>query len=509
MEEVWRVHKLQRSAGVLLPVSALPSRYGIGCFSKEAYAFVDFLAAAGQRYWQILPLCPTGYGDSPYQSVSSFAGNPYFIDLDALVAQGWLTAAECSRAFSSASETQIDYALQYRARLPLLRRAYVRFGKRATAAQRSAYTAFLQRESHWIDDYAHFMALKDAHNGAPLPHWERALQSREGRAMKKSKEALADDIAFYGFVQYVFFEQWTALRHYANARGVAIIGDLPIYVAADSADVWAHPQLFQLDDAYRPTAVAGCPPDGFSAKGQRWGNPLYFWPAHEEEGFRWWLSRLRHCFAMYDVVRIDHFRGFASYYSIPADAADATVGHWERGVGKALFARMAAVMGECPIIAEDLGYMTEEVRELLRYCGFPGMKVLQFAFDGRDEGSKNDHLPHLYPEHCVAYTGTHDNQTLRGWLGTISDAERYAVRSYLCDFNTPTPQLTRPLVALLLRSAARLCIVPLQDYLNYDDAARINTPSTEQGNWMWRVGKDVLSAALAADIRRMTGAYGR
>lgn len=499
----------ERAAGVLLPITALPSPYGIGCFSAEAYAFIDLLARAGQRYWQILPVGPTGYGDSPYQSFSTFAGNPYLIDPEALIRAGLLSRRECEAALGDSVAEAVDYALQYRARLPLLRHAYDTFCSSAGARERTAFATFCEGQADWLSDYAHFMAIKDAYGGKPCIAWERPLLHRERAAMESTRRSLADSIEFHCFLQYLFFSQWEALHEYAQSRGISIIGDLPIYVSADSADVWSHPELFCLDARLRPISVAGCPPDGFSSTGQLWGNPLYRWDVHAKTGYAWWVERLRHCFSLYDVLRIDHFRGFDSYYSIPYGAADAREGNWQRGPGAALFRAARQHLGERAIIAEDLGYMTESVKQLLGDCGFPGMKVLQFAFDERDTGSKNDHQPHNYPENCIAYTGTHDNQTLSGWLEGISSRELRTLREYLCDFDTPVSRLCRPLIALLMRSEARLCIIPLQDYLMLGDEARINTPSTLGNNWRWRVKSEMLTERLAQEIKELTQRYGR
>ena len=499
----------RREAGVLLPLTALPSRYGIGCLSEEAYAFVDFLCAAGQRCWQILPVGPTGYGDSPYQSFSTFAGNPYLIDLRALIRAGWLDGEACERALGEQDEDRVDYATQYRRRLPLLRAAYRGFCRLASKGEKARLEDFCTKEAAWLTDYAHFMALKDAHHGEPCSRWEEEYRRRQAGAMERSRRALSEEIGFYCFLQNCFATQWSALHEYATDRGIAIIGDLPIYVSADSADVWANPELFCLDAQLQPTEVAGCPPDGFSKGGQLWGNPLYRWDVHAATGYAWWTARLRHCFDWYDVLRIDHFRGFESYYAIRSGAEDARQGVWRRGPGAALFRAAEQTIGARPIIAEDLGYMTDSVKELLAACGYPGMKVLQFAFDTRDDGSKNDHLPHNYPKNCVAYTGTHDNQTLAGWLQGISQEEMRTLREYLCDVDTPTIRLTKRLISLLLASPAQLCIVPLQDYLGLGDEARINTPSTLGGNWCWRVRGEMLTGQLAREIQSLTQRYGR
>lgn len=495
---------MKRSAGILLPVFSLPSPYGIGCFDESAYRFVDWLSRAGQSYWQILPLGPTGYGDSPYQSFSTFAGNPYFISLEALIREGLLTKAECESADLQSAADRVDYRKLYDNRYPLLRKAY----ERSNIAENPDYSAFCA-ENGWLEDYALFMALKDAHGGAAWSEWEEELRLREPAAIERSKTTLADEIGFYKFLQYHFYRQWNRLRQYANRKGIKIIGDLPIYVALDSADTWASPELFQLDRTHRPIAVAGCPPDGFSADGQLWGNPLYDWEKHRASGYRWWIDRLAHSFRLCDVVRIDHFRGFDEYYAIPYVDKTAKGGRWERGPGIELFRAVEHALGKRAVIAEDLGFMTDSVRRLVAQSSFPNMKVLEFAFDRRDTGSQSDHLPHNYPKNCVAYTGTHDNQTLASWFGTITDAERQMARDYLCDHHTPDSLLGRSLIALLMRSGASLCIIPMQDHLGLDDRSRTNTPSTLGGNWQWRMTAQSIDDALADEICRMTKRFGR
>ncbi len=495
---------MKRSAGILLSVSSLPSKYGIGCFDESAYKFVDWLADAGQSCWQILPLGATSYGDSPYQSFSTFAGNPYFISLDSLMQDGLLTREECEAADFGGSPDKVDYEALYHSRLPLLRRAFAR----SRHAEDAAFQSFCT-EHAWLSDYALFMAVKDKFDGSAWSEWDADIRMRTPEAMEKYQQLLAADVEFYKFLQYHFFAQWQKLRAYANAKGVRIIGDIPIYVALDSADTWANPQLFQLDAENRPKAVAGCPPDGFAADGQLWGNPLYDWEKHRETGYAWWISRLAHCFALYDVVRIDHFRGFDEYYAIPYGEETAKNGHWEKGPGIALFRAMEAALGKREVIAEDLGFVTDSVRQLVKDCGFPNMKVLEFAFDSRDTGSKNDYLPHNYTENCTAYTGTHDNQTITGWFAGISEAERAAAREYLCDAYTPDAQLYKSFISLLLRSSARFCVIPMQDWLGLDDQSRMNTPSTIGENWKWRMQHTDMSEALCSDIRRMTELYGR
>ncbi len=471
---------MERKAGILLPITSLPSKYGIGDFGSGAYEFVDFLAAAGQKYWQILPLGPTGYGDSPYQSFSTFAGNPYFISLEILIKEGLLYQRECDDADFGNVEDDIDYEKLYNNRFSILRKAY----ERSEVLEDAEFNIYIKKNAWWLEDYALFMTNKEKQEGN-------------------------EDILFWKYIQYKFHKQWMELKNYANSKGISIIGDIPIYVAMDSADVWANKDMFQINENNEPIAVAGCPPDGFSENGQLWGNPLYNWEYHKKMGYEWWIKRLEYCFTMYDVVRIDHFRGFDEYYSIPYGAENAKDGHWEKGPGMDLFNKIKEALGERNIIAEDLGFMTDSVRKLVNDTGFPNMKVLEFAFDSRDTGSSNDYLPHNYDRNCVAYTGTHDNQTLVSWFNSISWEEKKVVRKYLCDMYTPGYKIYKSLISILLSSNAGMCIIPLQDYLGLDDRSRINTPSTIGKNWRWRVKKRLLSKELCNEIREMTSRYGR
>lgn len=496
---------MNRSAGILLSITSLASEYGIGCFSKNAYEFVDWLKEAGQTYWQILPLGPTSFGDSPYQSFSTYAGNPYFISLEALIKEGLLTEEECSQVDFGDNETEVDYEKIYNGRYKLLRKAY----ERSNISQNPEYSEYMQKNNWWLSDYALFMAVKDRFAGKPWTQWAEDIRLRWGNAMEYYRQELYFDIEFQQYLQFTFYKQWMSLKQYANERGIKIIGDIPIYVAMDSADTWAHPELFQLDQDNVPVAVAGCPPDGFSATGQLWGNPLYRWDYHNWTGFDWWMKRLAHCFELYDVVRIDHFRGFDEYFSIPYGAETAIDGHWEKGPGAALFWKMREVLGDREVIAEDLGYMTDSVRQLVKDSGFPGMKVLEFAFDSRDSGCANDYLPHNYTEKCVAYTGTHDNETITGWLQSITQEERQMVRDYLCDHYTPDKELYRSLVALVLQSKADMAIIPMQDYLGRGNETRMNQPSTVGINWKWRLKPEDLSEELKNQIYDMTKRYGR
>lgn len=496
---------MRRTAGILLPITSLPSQYGIGCFSKSAYEFTDWLKEAGQTYWQILPLGPTSYGDSPYQSFSTFAGNPYFISLNALIDEGVLTHEECGLVDFGDKADDIQYAKIYDNRYPLLRKAY----ERSSISTNPDYRDFVEKNEWWLSDYALFMAVKNQFNGISWDKWPEDIRLRKTHAIDDCRKKLHSEIEFYQYMQFKFFEQWYSLKAYANKNGVRFIGDIPIYVAMDSADTWAHPELFQLDENNVPLAVAGCPPDGFSADGQLWGNPLYRWKYHQDTGFEWWISRLRYCFQMYDVLRIDHFRGFDEYYSIPYKDTSAVNGHWEKGPGIALFKHMEKVLGKQEVIAEDLGYVTDSVRQLVRDSGFPGMKVLEFAFDSRDSGSANDYLPHNYAWNCIAYTGTHDNETITGWFDSITEDERLLARDYLCDHYTPKESLYRSFISLVMRSNAKTCIIPMQDYMGLDNECRTNKPSTVGINWRWRLKKEDLSSKLQQEILSVTKRYGR
>ena len=496
---------MNRAAGILLPITSLPSKYGIGCFSKSAYDFTDWLKEAGQTYWQILPLGPTSYGDSPYQSFSTFAGNPYFISLEALIEEGVLTKKECDKADFGKLADDINYEKMYQSRYPLLHMAY----ERSKISENPDYQQFIAENNWWLSDYALFMALKDRFEGVPWNEWPEDIRLRYGYSMDYYRKELYFEIEFQQYMQFKFFEQWNALKAYANESGIRIIGDIPIYVAMDSADAWAHPELFQLDENNVPVAVAGCPPDGFSADGQLWGNPLYRWDYHRSTDYAWWMSRLYFCFRMYDVLRIDHFRGFDEYYSIPYGEKSAVNGHWEKGPGIELFQRMEHHLGKHDVIAEDLGYVTDSVRKLVHDSGFPGMKVLEFAFDSRDSGSANDYLPHNYMENCVAYTGTHDNETIAGWFTSLKKEERQIARDYLCDQHTPQKLLYRSFISLVMRSSAKTCIIPMQDYMGLDNDCRTNKPSTVGTNWRWRLTPKDLSDELQEEILAYTKRYGR
>lgn len=493
-----------RECGVLLAVSSLPSKYGIGTFSKEAYQFVDWLERAGQKYWQVLPLGPTGYGDSPYQSFSAFAGNPYFIDPEALAREGLLTRKELKTA-DVGSSRYVDYEKLYRQRFLLLRRAYERWKTKAPADIFELAGARLLPETL---EYCFFMAVKEANQGKSWDLWEDDLRLRLPAALKAYREKLSDEIGFYAFQQIKFREQWEKLKAYANAKGIRIIGDLPIYVAFDGADSWSHPELFQFDQDNLPLSVAGCPPDDFAVDGQLWGNPLYRWDYHQETDYAWWMERMKYSFGLYDLVRIDHFRGFDEYYSIPYGAKTAAGGQWRKGPGIAIFKKMETVFQnqKLPIIAEDLGFLTPAVKQLLRETGFPGMKVLQFAFDPQEE---SDYLPHRYEANCVVYTGTHDNDTLQGWYQAMKKNDRDYAAAYLGNKRTPTAEIHWDYIRTALASVACIAIIPMQDYLGLGAQARMNTPSTVGDNWKWRLLKGELNLPLAKRCRTMAALYGR
>ena len=492
-----------KQAGILMPISSLNSAYGIGDFSQCAYEFIDFLEKSGQSLWQILPMNPLSYGDSPYQSPSAFALNPYFLSLKDLCDEGLLTQEEIN--MQKNNNSKIDYSKLYEERYPLLETAFNRWNGKDD----EGYLRFLRDNAYWLDDYALFSALKKCHNNKSWNEWPRDISVRLPKAIEFYGEALKTEKEFYMFLQYKLYRQWQNLKIYAGSKGITIIGDIPIYASFDSADVWAHRELFDIGENLLPNFVAGCPPDGFSARGQLWGNPVYNWDNHRTENYNWWTERLKKCFELYDIVRIDHFRGFDEYYAIPCESKDATLGSWKKGPSRELFNQVEKKLGKKEIIAEDLGFITPSVKKLLKDCGFLGIKVLQFAFDSRDTSNGIEYLPHTYPENCVAYTGTHDNQTIVSWFETITDTERQNVRDYICDYLTPNAQINMPLISRLMASNATMCIIPLQDYMGADDSARINTPGTLGNNWSWRITEDVLTDELANKILKITKLYSR
>ena len=486
-----------RKSGILMHISSLPGPYGIGSMGKAAYSFVDFLCRAGQAYWQILPLSPTGYGDSPYQSFSIYAGNPYLIDLDALIEQGLLKQEEVDAVEWFSDETKVDYGCLYENRSKLLRLAFERFTPDA------GFDSFIA-ENGWLSDYSLFMALKEHFEGKPWLSWPRELLRREDAALAEYRDKLSRECGYHCFVQYVFYSQWQELRGYANGKGLRIIGDVPIYVPLDSADVWTTPRLFQLDENRHPTALAGCPPDSFCADGQFWGNPLYDWARIKEEDYAWWIERLSAAGHMYDVIRFDHFRGFESYWSIPADAASAAAGHWVLGPGMDFISTVKTALPNLDFIAEDLGYVTPEVRKLQEDSGYPGMKVLQFAFDSHEEGN---YLPYTYPVNSVCYSGTHDNQTLKQWFDESLPLDRQHAIDYL-GLNKAEGYI-KGMIRGCMGSVSRLAIVQMQDYLELGADARMNCPGVLGSNWVWRAEAGFDSEELAVYIRTLTERYGR
>ena len=501
--------EFKRCSGILMPISSLPGGYGIGSMGKPAHDFVDFLAKAGQTIWQILPVGPTGYADSPYQSCSAFAGNPYFIDLDLLAADGLLTKKDYAAISWGGDAAHIDYGTLYEKRFAVLRKAYANFlKKRPVPGYETPYPddwyRFQFLSSDWLPDYCLYMAIKEANGMVDWQQWPRALRVRAPEALAEFKADHAEKIEFWAFLQYEFDRQWRALHAYAKEKGVAIMGDIPIYVAADSADAWAGRELFETDAEGKPRRVAGCPPDYFAADGQLWGNPLFDWDSMAKTGYAWWVRRIKHMCSIYDVVRIDHFRGFAGYYAIPYGEATARNGRWREGPGYALFAAIKKKLGSPRIIAEDLGFLTEDVTALLKQCGYPGMKVLEFAFDSRDGG---DYRPHSYPRNCIAYVGTHDNEPVNGWMETAAPEDVACAVRYL--------NLTKKegyhwgMMRGIWSSAADLAVVQAQDLLGLGHESRMNTPSTLGGNWCWRAEPGVFNTRLAKKLHSEMELYGR
>ena len=488
-----------RESGILMHITSLPGRYGIGTMGSEAFRFVDFLKEAGQRCWQILPLTPTGFGDSPYQSCSTFAGNHYLIDLDELVKSGLLLPQELEGIRWCQRDDKVDFGLQYNNRLKVLRLAYNRFQGSAE------FDSFCATNSHWLADFALFMALKDYFGGKPWFQWDHALKFRDPDALWNIRQQLSDEIRFYSFVQYLFHTQWNALRNYAHQNGVRIIGDVPIYVPLDSVEVWSSPELFQLDETLTPTTVAGCPPDAFTADGQLWGNPLYRWDEMKKNGYRWWIQRLGAAAERYDVVRFDHFRGFESYWAVPYGDATARNGRWVKGPDMEFVSAVQQALPNLQLIAEDLGFLTQPVLDMLAKSGLPGMKVLEFAFDSREP---SDYLPHTYPNNSVCYTGTHDNMTMRQWFDTATpEAVAYA-REYMT--LSEEEGLVWGTIRTAMASVSNLCVVQLQDYLDLGGEARMNFPGTTTDcNWTWRAKDGVCTHELAQRIYRLTKLYGR
>ncbi len=496
-----------RRSGILCPILSLPSKGGIGCFSKEALEFIDFLEEAGQSLWQVLPMGPTGYGDSPFQSFSTFAGNPYFISPEELQKEGLIEEADYIYTDYGQDPEHIDYEKIYMNRYPMLRKAYVNFKTSTDAESKEAFEKFKKENKDWLDDYILYTAIKNSQGGIAWSEWSDQLSDYHSKAVKDARVSLADEMDFWAFLQYEFMKQWTVIHDYAAKKNIRIIGDIPIYVSADSADVWASPSLFQMDEDNHPTAVAGCPPDPFCEDGQLWGNPLYNWEKQKKTGYKWWISRMKRCFELFDVVRIDHFRGFDEYFSIPYDDLDAHKGKWMPGPGMDFFNALKEALGDhIDIIAEDLGLITPTVRKLLKDSGFPGMKVIQFAFDGNSE---NDYLPFNLTKNSVVYTGTHDNETTYGWIQSISDDTREQARHVTHSFFTDYRAFTWDLIRTAQCAVCDTCVIPIQDYLCKDNDARMNAPATTGGNWQWRLRPGEASMELAKGIREITETYGR
>ena len=513
---------IMRESGILMPVSSLSGPYGIGCFGAEALKFVDFLAAAGQHIWQLLPLSPTGYGDSPYQSCSAFAGNPYFIGLDALKADGLLTAAQLKAEPWGTDPLSVDYGTLYTSRYKVLRAAYAAWREKYAGRFGCAhyypddYYAFTLTNESWLNDYALYMALKTANGMKSWAEWPREYRLRDAGALAEFAAGQEEEIGFWKFLQYEFAVQWKKVKGYANEKGIKILGDIPIYVSADSVDAWVGGELFELDAQGGFARVAGCPPDYFSADGQLWGNPLYNWPYHKQTGYAWWVRRVRHALGIYDLLRIDHFRGFDTYWAIPAGSPTARTGKWENGPGMDLFRALEAALGKLPIIAEDLGDLVPSVRKLLADSTFPGMKVLQFAFGGGD----NEYLPHNHVKNSVVYPGTHDNTTLTDWWeNAATGKEKANVAAYLhltpCKPTAKEVAAVKPdaaRIALLraaLGSVADRAIIPMSDWLGLGAEAHLNTPGKLGGNWTWRAAEGFDAEPLASRIQAECEVYCR
>ena len=493
--------ELTRGAGLLLPVSSLPSPYGIGAFGKAGFDFVDLLVKAKQKYWQVLPLGPTSYGDSPYQSFSAFAGNPYFIDIDTLISEGLLEQSEVDEHFWGDEEDKVDYEAIYNSRFVILKKA---FG-RSNHQTKEEYIQFCNENSYWIDDYSLYMAIKYHFDNKEWLLWDEDIRFRKTNTVKKYEKELSEDVDFWKFCQFKFYQQWFKLKAYANEKGIQIIGDIPLYVAMDSSDVWVHGDLFELDERKKPINIAGVPPDCFSATGQRWGNPLYDWDKMERDDFDWWRKRMQASAKLYDVVRIDHFIGIVRYFRIPAECETAEYGKYKNGPGKKLTKVIEESIGEAKIIAEDLGVIIPSVRKLMDSTGFPGMKILQFAFNS---GSDNEYLPHNYnSSNTVVYGGTHDNQTMVGYLKTIGKAEEEYALEYLGVKRKK--DIPDAVIKVAYASNAAVAVFQVQDILKLDDSARMNLPSSLGGNWQWRMKEGQLTEECIKWLNKLAGTYGR
>lgn len=494
--------KMQRSSGVLLHITSLPGKYGIGTFGEDAYTFVDFLIAARQKVWQILPLGHTGYGDSPYQCYSAFAGNPMMIDPVLLLEKGFLEEKELDIK-QTFSDTAVEYEKVHAHKMPLLTKAAERFLSQSSLAEQTKFEVFCEQNTYWLGDYASFIALKQKNKGKPWWEWPEGLRIRKDNALEKISYELNNTIQVLKVIQYFFYSQWIDLKSYANRNGIQIIGDIPLYIAHDSADAWRHHKNFWFNKERIPVKVAGVPPDYFSETGQLWGNPLYDWEYLQQDNFSWWIERVKANFVLYDYLRIDHFRGLAAYWSVPFGEKTAIEGEWLPAPGKALLDSIMEQLGELPIIAEDLGVITPDVVELRDRFNFPGMKILQFAFDSDEE---NDFLPHTYPRNCIVYTGTHDNDTSLGWFVASKENDKQILREY---FNPDERDISWSFIKLAASSVADMVIVPLQDILKLGSEARMNFPGTASGNWKWRFKKKDLKNEYALRLKKITKTYGR
>lgn len=496
-----------RQSGILMPVFSLPSKFGIGAFDKEAFGFVDFLEKSGQRVWQVLPLGPTGFGNSPYQPISAFAGNPYYISLEKLIENGYVTWDECNSCDFGSDQERVDYGALYLNRKGLLLKAKEKFYAELSSDKElnSKYESFIKKEEYWLKDYALFCVIKDMNEGKPWYEWEKAYKTRDKKTLESVFVDKESEIELIYFEQYMFNEHWTELHEYAASKKITIIGDLPFYVSLDSTDVWQHPEVFQMDKDLLPKVVAGCPPDAFSATGQLWGNPIYDWKKAQKDGYSWWMSRMKRNIELFDTIRFDHFHGFAEYYAVPYGDNDAANGKEFDGPGMDFFKTLKKNFGELSLIAEDLGAVTDVNEALLEESGIPGMKVLQYAFTSWD----SKYLTHRHEKNCVVYTGTHDNTPTRAWVEEIGDGDRDFTRRYINSRNTDFGGLVWDFIREAYHSPADLCIIPLQDYLVKGREARINTPGTLDGNWEWRLIPNFLSEALAMSIREMVETYGR
>jgi 4-alpha-glucanotransferase len=492
-----------RKSGVLIHPTSFPSRWGIGDLGASAYQLVDFLEQAGQQLWQVMPLGPTGYGDSPYQSFSSFAGNPLLVSPDLLLAEGLLSEADLIDC-PAFPDSHVDYGWVIPYKQQLLRRSYARFITSTSSTLRKEFEAFRAGEGRWLDEYALFAALKSAHEGAAWNTWAPELKRRDPQAIEHARSVtLPDEYAFQIFAQWLFFRQWGALREYANQRGIQIIGDIPIFVAYDSADVWANPELFFLDEAGNPSVIAGVPPDYFSETGQRWGNPLFRWDVLAAQGYAWWIERVRAVLRLVDIVRLDHFRGFAAYWEVPGEEETAMNGRWVDGPNAALFTALEQALGKLPIIAEDLGVITPDVVAMREQFGFPGMIILQFGFGGT---GTDPYLPHNHTQNSVVYTGTHDNDTTMGWWRACSDSERTFTQLYL---GRDGNDMSWDLIRVAFASVANMAVVPMQDLYSLGTEARMNMPGRLGGNWGWRYTPDMLQSLVAERLKLITKLYGR